>query len=114
MIYKAERVEPAHDMVLVRRIDVNVTPTGLVLPTVREQESKLARIVEVGPGIPGMERTVPGCKVGEYWIMARFIGEKIDVDGVEYNLVKWGDCLAKIHFSEGALKLLDESLGKAA
>jgi co-chaperonin GroES (HSP10) len=86
-------------MILVVRIDTKKTASGLVLPS--EKESMIAQIVEVGPGVPGMEKTKPLCKPGEYWIMSRFIGEKIHINSIEHNLVKWGDCLAKVIFEDG-------------
>jgi co-chaperonin GroES (HSP10) len=98
MIYNVEKVVPYHDMVLVIRLDTKKTASGLVLPQQQDRESMIAKVVEVGPGVPGLEKTVPQCEPGECWIMSRFIGEKILIDGVEHNLVKWGDCLAKVYF----------------
>jgi len=108
MIYKAEKIEPFHDFVLVRRVDASKTPSGLILPEQQEQESNLALIVEVGHGIP--DRPKPLCKPGEYWLLARFIGTKVVIDNVEYILVKWADCQAKVHFSEEAITLLKTAL----
>jgi len=100
MIYSVMNVEPYHDMILVVRVDTKKTSSGLHLPEQKNDESMIAKIVAVGPGVPGLEKTKPQCKRGEYWIMARFIGEKISIDGIEHNLVKWGDCLARVTFKE--------------
>lgn len=110
MIYSAKKVEPYHDLVLVRRIDTAMTPSGLILPQVKDKESNLALIVSRGPGLPGKPETVPQCEPGEYWLISRFIGTKVDLDGKEHVIVTWRDCQAKVSFPEEALKLLDQSL----
>jgi co-chaperonin GroES (HSP10) len=110
MIYSASEVQPYHDMVLVRRIDTAITPSGLILPQVKDKESNLAVIVAVGPGIPGKEETKPLCNPGEFWLISRFIGTKVDLDNKEHILVTWRDCQAKVIFPAEALKLLDQSL----
>lgn len=110
MIYKATKLEVFHDLVLVRRIDTTMSPGGLVLIHRKENESNLAKIIEVGPGIEGKPETVPQCKVGEYWLIGRFIGTKIDLDNAEHVMVRWNDCQARVHFDDEALKLLDQAI----
>jgi co-chaperonin GroES (HSP10) len=111
MIYQAKKIKPTRDMVLVRRIDTGMTPGGIIIPFHPDKkESNLAKIVAVGPGVEGKPETKPLCKEGEYWLIARYIGVKFELDNATHILVKWADCQAKVEFEEEALKLLDESL----
>jgi co-chaperonin GroES (HSP10) len=114
MIYMAKRVEPNHDLVLVRRVDIKQTAGGIVIPEERNEESNLARIVAIGDGIPGKPETKPRCLPGEYWLVARFIGTVFAIDGVDHVMVKWADCQGRVIFSEEALQLLDEAMDEEA
>lgn len=110
MIY-LEGLEPYHDLVVVRRVDYNKTPSGLVLPQPSKgNESHLAKIVSVGPGIDGRPETKPKCVPGEYFLIARFIGTIIPINGIDHTIVKWADCQARVTLSDATRRLLDESL----
>ena len=103
MIFRVKAVSPNHDLVLVRRIDPNKTPSGLSLALEKSHESNLVRIEAVGPGLDTKPETKPKCKVGEFWLVARYIGTVITMDSVDYVLVKWADCLAKIELADPSL-----------
>lgn len=111
MIYQPEKVEVYHDLVLVRRVDTQRTPGGIVVPHHPDKkESQIAKVVQVGPGIPNRPETKPQCSPGEYWIIARYIGTIIRIDDQDLTLVKWNDMQARLTFSGPALRLLDDSL----
>lgn len=111
MIYNIEDAYVEHDFVLVRRVDTRKTPGGIHLPFHSDkQESNIAKVVAVGPGIPGKPETVPRCAPGEYWVVARYIGTIITINGRDHVLVKWYDMQVRLTFSEAALSLLDDCL----
>jgi chaperonin GroES len=95
MIYTdLKNIEPLHDFVLVERITVEETPSGIVVPT--REEQNLAKVISVGPGREGVPGSKPELKRGDYVLLAKFIGTKIVVDNKDYHLIKWYDCQAKI------------------
>jgi co-chaperonin GroES (HSP10) len=111
MIYQPEEIEVFHDLVLVRRIDTAKTPGGIWMPHHPDKkESNLAKVVKVGGGVIGKPETVPQCKPGEYWLVARYIGTVITLNGKDHILVKWNDMQARIRFSDEAIELLDDAL----
>lgn len=111
MIYTT-RAEPFHDLVVVRRVDQAKTPGGIILPYHHDRkESHIAKIVEVSENIPdGREK--PKCQPGEYWLIARFIGTVVPINGKDHTIVKWNDCLCKLHFDDATLKLLDDAINE--
>lgn len=109
-IYSVKKVHVQHDLVLVQRIDLAKTPSGLIMPfTEDRKESNLARIVEVGPGIEGRPESKPKCKPGEYWLIARYIGTVFSLGNKSVTIVKWNDCQARVEFEDGAEKLLEDA-----
>jgi co-chaperonin GroES (HSP10) len=109
MIYPT-RIEPHHDLVVVRRVDQTKTKGGIILPYHHDRkESHIAKIVEVGPGVEGRPETKPKCKVGEFWLIARFIGTVVPLNGADHTIVKWNDCQCKLHFDDETIKLLDDA-----
>lgn len=108
MIHGIKKLDIEHDLVLVQRIDPEKTPAGLWMPHHEDRkESNLAKIISVGPGIAGRPETVPKCKEGEYWLIARYIGTVFEMNGRTVTMVKWADCQARATFEEGAEKLLE-------
>jgi co-chaperonin GroES (HSP10) len=113
-IYNVAKVHLHHDLVLVQRIDAAKTPSGLVIPYHPDRkESNLARIIEVGPGLPNKPELRPQCKIGEYWLIARYIGTVFSLGDKEVTIVKWADCQARVEFEPGAEKLLEEAAIKS-
>lgn len=120
MIYHPEEIEVFHDLVLVRRIETTKTPGGLILPYHPDKkESVIVKVVQVGKGVETMgsagmavtkPETVPRCAPGEFWIVARYIGTIITLNGKDHVLVKWNDMQARVTFSKEACKLLDDAL----
>lgn len=111
MIYHPQEIEVFHDLVLVRRVDTVKTPAGIVLPYhPQKQESNIARVVQVGCGVTGKPETVPQCNPGEYWLVARYIGTVISLNGKDHVLVKWNDMQARVTFSKEAVDLLEDAL----
>jgi len=99
-----DSIKPYHDLVLVRRIDLNASQL-IITPESAKKESLVARIVTAGPGLRDNE---PQCESGEYWLVARFIGTVFDIDGVPHTMVKWADCQAKINFTKEVKAELDK------
>lgn len=91
MIYGFEKIEPTFDYVLIRRANLpNVTPGGLHLPATSE-ENNHAIVIACGPGRENMPMP---CKKGDNVIVAKFIGTKVMIDGLEHLMVKAYDIQA--------------------
>jgi hypothetical protein len=67
-------------------------------------------VVQVGTGVVGKPETVPRCSPGEFWLVARYIGTVITINGKDHVLVKWNDMQARVQFTDEARKLLDDTL----
>lgn len=114
MIFGIKKVHPKHDMILVRRLEfpkMAALGSRLYAPVDKEvrHESHLAVVVEVGPGREGVPDGIPDVVPGEYVLLSRMIGERIELDGQIHNVVKWGDVLGSVEFTEEGLKFLDEA-----
>lgn len=100
MIYGAKFVKPLHDFVLVKRCPVHESsPSGIVLTAV-STSNYLAEVVAVGDGRVGVPGATPTVKPGDKILIDKFIGMKVDIDGVEHTLVKWYDCQALVEIGE--------------
>lgn len=93
------RVKPLGDRVLVREIkkEGGETASGIIIPeTVSEDRgAKKGEVVAVGPGKVEEGKLVPmSVKVGDRVLFQW--GDKLTIDGVEYEMVSEGSILAVI------------------
>ncbi len=92
------KLVPLFDRVVVKSVEIEETTTsGIILPGSAKEKPQIFEVVAVGPGgeIEG-KTTMMTSVVGDRVIISKYAGTEIKLDGVEYNIVRQGDILAKI------------------
>ncbi len=92
------KIKPLFDRVVVKATEVEeTTAAGIILPGSAKEKPQIFEVVAVGPGgeVEG-KSTAMVSAVGDRVIISKYAGTEIKVDGVEYNIVRQGDILAKI------------------
>ena len=91
-------ITPLFDRVVVKATEVEeTTAAGIILPGSAKEKPQIFEVVAVGPGgeIEGKSTTMVS-QVGDRVIISKYAGTEIKIDGVEYNIVRQGDILAKV------------------
>ncbi len=91
-------ITPLFDRVVVKATEVEeTTAAGIILPGSAKEKPQIFEVVAVGPGgeIEGKSTTMVSA-VGDRVIISKYAGTEIKIDGVEYNIVRQGDILAKV------------------
>ena len=100
MISHIKTIEPFFDYVLIKLVTQTRTKEGIIIPGTIEDKN-LAEVVAIGPGRKGIEvQSVPDVKPGDKVLIAKYIGTKVVLDGVEHILVKGYDLQAKVELTE--------------
>lgn len=92
------KLVPLFDRVVVKAVEIEETTTsGIILPGSAKEKPQIFEVVAVGPGgeIEGKTTTMTS-SVGDRVIISKYAGTEIKLDGIEYNIVRQGDILAKI------------------
>ncbi len=92
------KIVPLFDRVVVKSVEIEeTTSSGIILPGSAKEKPQIFEVVAVGPGgeIEGKTTTMTSV-VGDHVIISKYAGTEIKIDGVEYNIVRQGDILAKI------------------
>ncbi len=89
------KIKPLGDRILVRpQVGAEVTKSGIVLPESAEKEQKeQGRVVAIGTGDKIKKLKL---KVGETVVFAKYGGEEIEIDKVEYKFLKDEDILGVV------------------
>ena len=90
------KLTPLADRVILKMVEAEeTTKSGIILTPSAKEKPSVAEVVSVGPG--GM---VDGCdvvmtvKVGDKVITDKYAGTKVNLDKVEYVVVRQSDILA--------------------
>lgn len=91
----ASKLKPLGDRVIVKpSTEEEVTKSGIVLPDTAEREKKEeGEVIAVGNGEKIMKL---GLKVGDKVLFGKYSGDEVEVDDVEYKVLKDEDVLAVI------------------
>ena len=92
------KLVPLGDRVVLKQIVAEeTTKSGIVLPGQSKEKPQQAEVVAVGPGgmVDGKEVTML-VSVGDNVIYSKYAGTEVELDGVEYLVVKQSDILAVI------------------
>jgi chaperonin GroES len=82
-------LKPLHkQVILVKEANENVTPSGIVLTSGKEQ-SKFARVVSAGPDVEN-----PGYVTGDKVLYKEYAGTVVILDKKEYVVIEDDDILA--------------------
>jgi len=96
----AKKILPLFDRVLIQRAAAETkTKGGLLIPEKAQSKVKEGVVVAVGPGARKDDgNIVPMCiAVGDKVILPDFGGNKLEVDGEEYQIYRETDIVAKLH-----------------
>ncbi len=90
------RLVPLGDKIVLKQVEAEeTTKSGIVLPGQAKEKPQEAEVIAVGPGgvIEGKEVTMQ-VKSGDKVIYSKYAGTNVELDGVEYIVVKQSDILA--------------------
>ena len=92
------KLTPLGDRVVLKQsVAEETTKSGIVLPTQSQEKPQYAEVIEVGPGAVVDGKLVPmEVKVGDQVIYSKYSGTEVELDDVEYIIVKQSDILAVI------------------
>ena len=90
------KLVPLADRVVLKQLVAEeTTKSGIVLPGQNTEKPQQAEVIAVGPGgvIEGKEVPMQ-VKAGDKVIYSKYAGTNVELDGVEYIVVKQSDILA--------------------
>jgi chaperonin GroES len=83
-------VLPLRDLVILRREKAEeVTPGGLIIPSIAQKKATIGVIVAVGKGrvLDNGKRIEPDVKVGQRAIFGEWVGQEVTLDDGEVGLM---------------------------
>ncbi len=91
-IRRSNRLSYIHRVVLPNPAEEK-TAGGLIIPDTAKEKPLAGKVVAVGPGTSEVKMEV---KVGDQVLYGKYAGQEIQVDGVDYLIMKQNDILAII------------------
>ncbi len=90
------KLRPLGDRVLVKAVDQEQkTKSGIVLPESAKEKPNEAEVVAVGPGkYEDGKLVAPEVKKGDVVLFSEYAGQKVKMDGAEYQIIRLDDILA--------------------
>ena len=92
------KLVPLGDRVVLKQVEAEeTTKSGILLPGQTKEKPQQAEVVAVGPGgnIDGKEVTMLVSE-GNQVIYSKYSGTEVELDGIEYIVVRQNDILAVI------------------
>ena len=92
------KLVPLSDRVVLKQMEAEeTTKSGIVLPGQNKEKPQQAEVVAVGPGgsVDGKEVEMK-VSVGDKVIYSKYAGTEVELDDVEYIIVRQSDILAVI------------------
>ncbi|MFW6123747.1 MAG: co-chaperone GroES [Acidobacteriota bacterium] len=92
------KISPLYDRVLLKRLEEKEDKKGgIIIPDTAKEKPLEAEVVEVGKGRLEGEKVVPlEVKKGDRVLVGKFSGTEVNIDDVEYVIVREEEILAKI------------------
>lgn len=90
------KVKPLSNRVLLKALEAEQkTASGIILPESAQEKKQEAEVVAVGPGkvVDGKKEEM-SVRVGDLVLYAKYSGDDIKIDGVEYTLIDEDKILA--------------------
>jgi chaperonin GroES len=90
------KLRPLGDRVLVQALEgEQKTKSGIVLPESAQEKSNQAKVIAVGPGKYDDGKLIkPEVKAGDTVLFSEYAGQKVKIDGEEYQIIRADDILA--------------------
>ena len=85
------KIQPLADRIVVKVLEAKeVTRGGIVLPDTAKEKPQEAEVVAVGKGkiADDGKAITPEVKVGDKILFGKYSGSDIEVDGVEYKIMR--------------------------
>jgi chaperonin GroES len=92
-------IRPLDDRVVVQPLEAEETTAGgIVLPDSAKEKPQRGKVVAVGPGklLDSGVRGALSVTVGDEVIFGKYGGSEVEIDGVEYKILRESDVLAKL------------------
>ena len=92
-------IRPLDDRVVIQPTEAELTTAGgIVLPDSAKEKPQRGKVVAVGPGklLDNGVRATLRIAVGDEVIFGKYGGSEIEVDGVDYKILRESDVLAKL------------------
>ncbi|MFO0934937.1 MAG: co-chaperone GroES [Gemmataceae bacterium] len=96
---KAVSLKPLDDRVVIEVLEAEErTAGGILLPDNAQQKPQQGKVISTGPGrlLDSGARAPLSVKVGDTVLFAKYGGSDVEVNGVEYKIMREGDLLAKV------------------
>jgi chaperonin GroES len=93
------KFKPLHDRVLLRRVEAEErTPGGVIIPDTAKEKPVEGEVLAVGPGVPDElgKLRVPGVKVGDRVLIAKWAGTEVLIGGEDRLILKESQILGII------------------
>ena len=92
-------LQPLDDRVVIKIEEaVEKTQGGIVLPDTAKEKPQRGEVIAVGEGklLKNGKRVALTLKVGDKVVFGKYSGTEVKIDGVEYNISRESDILAKL------------------
>ena len=92
----AMNIKPLADRVIVKPSEKETMKGGIIIPDTAKEKPQQGTIVAVGPGqiSDSGERVAPEVKKGDVVLYGKYSGTEVNVDGVDYLILRESDVLA--------------------
>ncbi len=92
----AMNIKPLADRVIVKPAEKETMKGGIIIPDTAKEKPQQGTIVAVGPGSvsDSGERVTPEVKKGDTVLYGKYSGTEVNVDGVDYLILRESDVLA--------------------
>jgi chaperonin GroES len=89
------KLRPLGDRVLVRRVEGDEKVRGIIIPDTAKEKPQEGKVIAVGPGARDESGKVepPDVKAGDRVLFGKYAGMDVEIDGVEYLVLREGDIL---------------------
>ncbi len=92
----AMNIKPLADRVIVKPSEKETMKGGIIIPDTAKEKPQQGTIIAVGPGqiSDSGERVTPEVKKGDTVLYGKYSGTEVNVDGVDYLILRESDVLA--------------------
>ena len=92
----AMNIKPLADRVIVKPMEKETMKGGIIIPDTVKEKPQQGTIVAVGPGAisDSGERVKPEVKKGDIVLYGKYSGTEVNVDNVDYLILRESDVLA--------------------
>jgi chaperonin GroES len=92
MAKKSTGITPLHDRVIIKPAAAEQKSAGgIIIPDTAKEKPQRGEVIAVGPGKPEEPTTV---KAGDKVLYGKYAGTELNVDGVDYLIMRESDILA--------------------